>query len=114
MKVVEYLDRNGSSPFGRWFAKIDARAASKVTMAVTRMGQGNVSNVKSVGSGVLEYRIDYGPGYRVYFGRDGDELVILLIGGTKVRQQNDIEAAKTFWQDYKSRKGARKGVETGD
>ncbi|AHK00500.1 MULTISPECIES: type II toxin-antitoxin system RelE/ParE family toxin [Rhizobium/Agrobacterium group] len=114
MKVVEYLDPNGSSPFERWFVKIDARAASKVTMAVTRMGQGNLSNVKSVGSGVLEYRIDYGPGYRVYFGRDGDELVILLIGGTKARQQNDIEAAKAFWQDYKSRKGAHKGAGMGD
>ncbi|WP_236735588.1 type II toxin-antitoxin system RelE/ParE family toxin [Agrobacterium tumefaciens] len=74
----------------------------------------SLSNVKSVGSGVLEYRIDYGPGYRVYFGRDGDELVILLIGGTKARQQNDIEAAKAFWQDYKSRKGARKGAGTGE
>ncbi|MBW9068191.1 type II toxin-antitoxin system RelE/ParE family toxin [Agrobacterium pusense] len=110
MKVAEYLDRNGLSPFGRWFAEIDTRAASKVTIAVARMGQGNLSNVKSVGSGVLEYRIDYGPGYRVYFGRDGDELVILLIGGTKTRQQKDIEAAKAFWLDYKSRKNIGKGI----
>ncbi|WP_233122637.1 type II toxin-antitoxin system RelE/ParE family toxin [Agrobacterium vaccinii] len=54
---------------------------------------------------MLEYRIDYGPGYRVYFGRDGDELVILLVGGTKARQQNDIETAHGLWRDYKSRKG---------
>lgn len=106
MEIVEYLDRNGFSPFEIWFAKIEARAASKVTIALSRIEQGNLSNVKSVGAGVLEYRIDYGPGYRVYFGRDGDRLIILLAGGTKQRQQNDIEAAQAYWRDYKSRKGS--------
>ncbi len=104
-EIVEYLDRNGMSPFGRWFEGIGARAAARVTIALTRLGQGNVSNVKTVGAGVLEYRLDYGPGYRLYFGRDGDSLIILLIGGTKTRQRNDIEKAHAFWQDYKSRKG---------
>ena len=65
------------------------------------MEQGNLSNVKSIGEGVLEYRIDFGPGYRVYFGRDGEVLVILLTGGTKKRQQRDIEAAKEYWRDYR-------------
>jgi putative addiction module killer protein len=105
MRIIEYLDRSGSSPFERWFSRIDARAASKVTIALTRMAQGNLSNVKSVGSGVMEYRLDHGPGYRVYFGRDGDRLIVLLVGGTKQRQQNDIETAQVYWQDYKSRKG---------
>ncbi|KGD86101.1 MULTISPECIES: type II toxin-antitoxin system RelE/ParE family toxin [Rhizobium/Agrobacterium group] len=105
MKITEYLDRNGKSPFGQWFAKIDARAASKVTVALARVGQDNLSNVKSVGSGVLEYRIDYGPGYRIYFGRDGGQLIVLLVGGTKQRQQSDIETAQAYWRDYKSRKG---------
>jgi putative addiction module killer protein len=105
MRITEYLDGKGLSPFGRWFAKIDVRAASKVTIALARVAQGNLSNVKPVGSGVLEYRIDYGPGYRVYFGRDGDDLVVLLVGGTKQRQQNDIEAAQAYWRDYKSRRG---------
>ena len=59
---------------------------------------------KSVGAGVLEYRTDFGPGYRVYFGREGETLVILLTGGTKKRQQRDIEAAIAYWQDYKRRK----------
>ena len=68
------------------------------------MEQGNLSNVKSVGEGVLEYRIDFGPGYRVYFGRDGEALVILLTGGTKKRQQRDIETAITYWHDYKEGK----------
>ncbi|WP_309500829.1 MULTISPECIES: type II toxin-antitoxin system RelE/ParE family toxin [unclassified Neorhizobium] len=77
-----------------------------MTIALARIGQGNLSNVKSVGAGVLEYRIDYGPGYRIYLGRDGEQLVILLVGGTKKRQQNDIETALGYWQNYKSRKGS--------
>jgi len=68
------------------------------------MEQGNLSNVKSVGEGVQEYRIDFGPGYRVYFERDCEMLVILLTGKTKKRQQRDIEAAHGYWQDYKKRK----------
>ena len=68
------------------------------------MEQGNFSNVKGVGAGVYEYRIDFGPGYRVYFGKDGDYLVILLAGGTKKRQHADIAAAKEYWRDYKRRK----------
>lgn len=65
---------------------------------------GNLSNVKGVGSGVFEVTIDFGPGYRVYFGKDGERLVILLGGGTKKRQQRDIDAAIADWQDYKRRK----------
>lgn len=76
-------------------------------MALTRLEQGNISNVKSVGSGVHELRIDHGPGYRIYFGRQGNELIILLCGGTKARQRKDIETAKLRWSEFKTRK--RKG-----
>ena len=99
-----YLASDGKSPFEKWFASLDGTASAKVTVAVTRLAQGNLSNVKSVGEGVLEYRIDWGAGYRVYFGRDGDSLVILLTGGTKQRQQKDIETAKELWADYKRRR----------
>ncbi len=68
------------------------------------MEQGNLSNAKGIGSGVSEYRIDFGSGYRVYFGKDGDLLIILLGGGTKKRQQKDIEAAQALWREYKQRK----------
>jgi putative addiction module killer protein len=78
-----------------------AQARAKVARVITRMEQGNLANVKSVGQGVLEYKIDFGPGYRVYFARDGETLLILLTGGTKKRQQRDINAAITYWQDYK-------------
>jgi putative addiction module killer protein len=87
---------------------LDAVARAKVARAIARMEQGNLSNVKSVGGGVLEYRLDFGPGYRVYFGRDGDTLVILLTGGTKKRQQRDIDAAQSYWQDYKRSKRGRR------
>jgi len=75
-----------------------------VATALTRLALGNFSNVKGVGSGVLELRINFGPGYRVYFGKDGERLVILPAGGTKQHQQRDIAAAIANWQDYKQRK----------
>ena len=106
IRIVEYLDALGRSSFGRWFEDLDAHATAKVTVALYRMGQGNFSNVKGVGSGVLEYRIDFGPGYRVYFGKDGDKLVILLGGSTKKRQQQAIQVAVQAWADYKRRKKA--------
>jgi len=78
-----------------------------VATAVTRLALGNFSNVKGVGSGVFELRIDFGPGYRVYFGKDGERLIILLGGGIKKRQQHDINAAGVNWEDYKRRKQER-------
>lgn len=107
MEIVEYLDEAGESPFGKWFAKIDSQAALKVRRSVARMELGNFGDSKGVGEGVLECRINYGPGYRVYYGRDGDELVILLVGGAKKHQQADIERAQGYWADYKARKGTK-------
>lgn len=104
MEIRDYLDPSGNSPFVVWFGSLNAIAAAKVTTALIRIEQGNLSNAKSVGGGVIEYRIDWGPGYRIYFGRDGDTLVILLAGGTKQRQQRDIAAAQARWTDYKRRK----------
>lgn len=106
-EVREYEDATGRSSFGLWLSRLNAQAAAKVTAAQYRLEQDNFSSVKSVGGGVFEYRIDFGPGYRIYFGKDGNELVILLGGGTKKRQQQDIDTANQHWQDYKRRK--RKG-----
>jgi len=104
LEVREYNDRAGRSPYGVWFERLSAQAAAKIAVALTRLTLGNFSNVKGVGSGLLECRIDFGPGYRVYLGKDGDSLVILLGGGTKKRQQHDIRTALSHWQDYKQRK----------
>ncbi len=104
IEIREYIDTEGHSPYARWFDGLNARAAAKVATALVRMEQGNLSNAKGVGAGVSEYRIGFGPGYRVYFGKDGDTLIILLGGGTKKRQSKDIEAAQELWREYKQRK----------
>ena len=104
IEVREYLDAKGNSPYAKWFDRLNATAAVKVATAIHRMEQANFSNVKGVGAGVYEYRIDFGPGYRIYFGKDGDRFVILLAGGTKKRQDADVTAAKAHWRDYKCRK----------
>ncbi|MBW2368780.1 MAG: type II toxin-antitoxin system RelE/ParE family toxin [Deltaproteobacteria bacterium] len=102
--INEYIDSKDQSPYAKWFNRLNAPTAARVVTALVRMEQGNFSNTKGIGRGVLECRIDFGPGYRIYFGRDGDSIVILLGGGTKKRQQNDIEAAKALWKEYKRRK----------
>jgi len=99
-----YIDENGNKRFAQWLDGLDAAAAAKVTIALARMEQGNFSKVRGVGSGVFECKIDFGPGYRIYFGKDGDRLVILIGGGTKKRQQHDIAAAQECWTAYKRRK----------
>lgn len=103
IKVVEYIRKDGTNPFKAWFDDLDAQAAAKVATATLRLELGNTSNVKWIGT-IGEYRIDWGPGYRVYLGRDGTELIILLAGGTKKRQQADIERAKALFAEYKVRK----------
>jgi len=104
IELCYYLTEDGRSPFEDWFSGLDTAAAAKVSVALVRLEMGNLSSVKPVGESVLEYRIDWGPGYRVYFGRDGGVLVILLCGGTKKRQERDLETAKTLWADYKRRR----------
>jgi putative addiction module killer protein len=102
--IREYLDASGRSIFAKWFEGLNAPAAAKVTTALVRIERGNFSNAKSVGAGVYEYKIDFGPGYRIYLGKDGETIVILLGGGTKKHQGKDIEIAQYHWNDYKRRK----------
>ncbi len=102
----EYLDRAGRNPFAEWRASLDEFARTKISIALFRLRDGNISHVKSVGGGVSELKINFGPGYRVYFGRDGSAVVILLGGGTKKTPQPDIEKARARWTDFKHRKGA--------
>ena len=111
VEIVEYVDGKGRSPFGEWFNRLPAAAAAKVVVALDRISRGLLGDVKSVGAGVSERRIDFGPGYRIYFAsiRKGDVIliVVLLGGGTKKRQNTDIEIAKERWKDCKARR--RKG-----
>lgn len=103
IQIVEYINESGSSPYEVWFRTLDSNAAAKIATAVLRMSQGNLSSVKWL-RGIGEYKIDFGPGYRIYLGKDGEQLIILLGGGTKKRQQKDIETAVQLWAKYKQRK----------
>jgi putative addiction module killer protein len=106
--VEEYVREDGTCPFRNWFDDLDVQAAAKVATAIIRMELGNVSNVKWIGRGLGEYRIDWGPGYRLYLTQDGDQLVILFVGGTKKRQQADIRQAGALLDEYKGRKAEAK------
>lgn len=103
IRVEEYIRPGGSSPYGEWFDSLDAQAAAKVTIAKLHMELGNWSNVKWF-AGIGEYVIDWGPGYRIYLAKDGESLIVLFGGGTKRRQQSDIDRAKAFHAEYKARK----------
>ncbi|MDH5447250.1 MAG: type II toxin-antitoxin system RelE/ParE family toxin [Gammaproteobacteria bacterium] len=103
MQVLEYIKDDGSNPYKRWFDSLDAQAAAKVAVAKARLELGNTSSIKWF-DGIGEYRIDWGPGYRIYLVQDGKNLIILFGGGTKKRQQKDIKMAKELCKEYKSRK----------
>lgn len=104
-QVKELMLSDGSSPYAEWFATLDNIAAAKASVAAARIEQGNLSNVEWF-RGIGEYKIDWGPGYRIYLAKDGLQIIVLLGGGSKKRQQKDIDQALTLWNDYKRRKAA--------
>jgi putative addiction module killer protein len=106
-ELQESRDSSGRSPFGRWFDGLNAVAAARVTIALTRLSHGNFSNVEGVGAEVYEFKLDFGPGYRVYFGKDGERLVILLGGSAKKRQSAAITPAQATWAEYRRRRGGK-------
>jgi putative addiction module killer protein len=103
IRVVEYIRDDGSSPFQRWFDSLDRHAAAKVAIARSRLELGHTSAIKWLGA-IGEYRIDWGPGYRMYLAKDGEKLIVLFGGGTKQRQQADIAQAIALHEEYKARK----------
>jgi putative addiction module killer protein len=107
IEIAVYEDSRGERPFDLWFDRLPAAYAAKVAVAVRRMADGNRSAFKPVGGGVAEWRIDWGPGLRVYLGFDGARLIILLAGGTKTRQQADVAEAIDRWGDYRRRKKSK-------
>jgi len=107
-KVAQYETEDGKVPYATWFLSLGAKAAAKITTAIVRMECGNFGDHKSVGGGVWERSIDFEKGYRLYYAKDGDELILLFCGGTKSRQQSDINKAKQYWKDYKKRKKQKK------
>lgn len=99
-----YLTEDGRAPFTEWLTSLrDNRARAKIRVRLDRMSLGNLGDCHSVGAGVQELRVDYGPGYRVYFGREGTMIVLLLCGGDKTTQTQDIETAQDYWMEYRRR-----------
>ncbi|MGO2133710.1 MAG: type II toxin-antitoxin system RelE/ParE family toxin [Halomonas sp.] len=106
IELTHYLTADGYDPFQAWLDSAkhkDRRAAMRVLTRLNRLATGNAGDAKAVGNGVMELRIDYGPGYRVYYATIDRRLVMLLIGGSKKRQQADIEQAKAFLADHRRR-----------
>src|SRR5258708_121574 len=104
IRVEEYITEAGKNPFADWFDGLDTHAANKVNTYLTRIEQGSTSNLKPIKGAFQEVVIDWGPGYRVYVGKDGNRLIVLLGGGTKKHQQKDIDYAEMLWEEYKQRK----------
>ena len=98
--VREYLTADGRNPFRERLGTLDVAVKARVQARVLRFELGNLGDHKSVGGGVWEARLTFGPGYRIYFGRDGESIILLLLGGTKASQARDIRRAQEFWRDY--------------
>ena len=107
IEIREYVDVLGRNFFERWHKKQDVLTMTRISVALGRVEAGNLSALKGLGAGLSEIRLDFGPGYRLYCGMDGNSLVILFGGGTKRRQQADIEEARLLWQEFKKRKGQK-------
>ena len=95
--VREYVEDSGRIPFRDWLGGLDITTRARVQARILRFEMGNLGDHKEVGAGVWEARFDFGPGYRLYFGRRGRELVLLLTGGDKKSQSKDIKRAREFW-----------------
>jgi len=103
-RIIEYIEA-GCSPFAEWFNRLDPVTAVRIDRYIRRLEAGNFGAAKFLCSGVFELRMDFGPGYRVYYGREGKDIVILLGGGDKRRQAADIAAAVERWKRHKQSRG---------
>jgi putative addiction module killer protein len=101
-KVTVFRRDNGSEPYAEWFHQLrDYQAKARIESRLQRLAVGLYGDCEPVGEGVLELRMFFGPGYRVYFGEEGENIVVLLCGGDKSTQRRDIETAKKYWREYK-------------
>lgn len=104
MTVLQYTTADGRCPFRQWLAKLDKETAARVQQRVVRLRQGHFGDCRTVASGVHEARLFFGPGYRIYFGREGSTIILLLAGGDKASQKRDILRARWFWAGYLAEK----------
>lgn len=102
----EYVATNGQNHYRQFFLNLSTAAAAKVSTVIARLASGHTSGLKSLGGGVAEWKLDWGPGYRIYVHQDGSELVILLAGSEKLDQHKTIALATELVDEYKDRKKA--------
>lgn len=96
--------QNGNEPFSDWIESLDIRSQARIFAYIDRVASGGGrKTIRALGDGVFEIKMDFGPGYRVYFGEDGKTIILLLIGGDKKTQSKDIETAKSYWRQYVSK-----------
>ena len=108
IRLLIFETQDGRRPFQSWFNRLDKSVAKRVTLSLLQMRVGNFSDSRAIGGAVFERRIHMGPGYRIYYGREGNSSVILLVGGSKKGQSSDIIRARRYWKEYKSiRRGAK-------
>jgi putative addiction module killer protein len=104
-EIQNYTTEDGREPFSEWINELrDMQARVKIEKRLNQVAQGNLGNYRSVGEGVCEFKINFGPGYRIYFGQMGSIIIIILCGGDKSSQEQDILKAREFWKDYERRK----------
>lgn len=98
--IREYLTPDGQNPFRAWLNTLDIAVKARIQARLLRFELGNLGDHKTVGGGVWEARLTFGPGYRIYFGKDGNSIIVLLLGGDKAFQRRDIQRSQAFWADY--------------
>jgi len=104
IEIKLYVTEEGKVPFSEWLQSLkDRKSRAKIRVKLDRVRLGNLGNNKFLGKGVYELKIDYGHGYRIYYGQAGKEIILLLLGGEKKRQQSDIKQAQKYWTDYRRR-----------
>lgn len=108
VRALEYVDERGNCPFRDWFDSLDPVSAARAAAYLERVVQGNHSNVFPIGSGLSEIKLDYGPGYRIYYGKEEDYILILLGGSSKKDQKKAIDRAKNLWEEHKALKKQRR------
>jgi putative addiction module killer protein len=101
-QIVFYADEDGNEPFQTWIDALRAQGRRRIIKRLLRVQQGNYGDVEPIGEGLSELRLFFGPGYRVYFGEDSGNIVVILCGGDKDSQNSDIEKAKAYWQEYQT------------
>lgn len=102
-RIREYVKENGTNPFHEWLETLDNKTKARVQIRILRVEQGNLGDYKNLSDGVFELRLHFESGVRIYFARDGANIILLLVGGNKSSQKKDIANAKSYWNNYRKR-----------